>query len=118
MLAQELEAAAVTHYQQDCVCRTLVQLHVHMAAVSFEDLMKSSEKQQQQGAQQEQPDAQQQQQQKQQQQQQQQVSPGALVGSFKGSASQTRPIPPHVLDQEYDMVHQVGGWLAGLMYRL
>jgi hypothetical protein len=47
------------------------------------------------------------------------MSPGALVGSFKGSASQTRPIPPHVLDQEYDMVHQVGGrgvsgWVGGV----
>eukprot|EP00878_Enallax_costatus_P038436 GHUV01043670.1.p1 GENE.GHUV01043670.1~~GHUV01043670.1.p1 ORF type:complete len:175 (+),score=49.85 GHUV01043670.1:709-1233(+) len=29
------------------------------------------------------------------------------TGAFTGSASQQRPIPLHVLDQEYDMVHQV-----------
>eukprot|EP00878_Enallax_costatus_P016572 GHUV01017388.1.p2 GENE.GHUV01017388.1~~GHUV01017388.1.p2 ORF type:complete len:410 (+),score=127.97 GHUV01017388.1:231-1460(+) len=28
------------------------------------------------------------------------------TGAFTGSASQQRPIPLHVLDQEYDMVHQ------------
>lgn len=86
-------------------------------AVSFADLMKSSAQQQQQSQQQSsdsQPASSQEQQQQQQppsqQQRQQQpaVVPSALVGSFKGSASQTRPIPPHVLDQEYDMVHQVG----------
>lgn len=30
-----------------------------------------------------------------------------VTGGFMGSASQQRPIPLHVLDQEYDMVHQV-----------
>eukprot|EP00878_Enallax_costatus_P045553 GHUV01054964.1.p1 GENE.GHUV01054964.1~~GHUV01054964.1.p1 ORF type:complete len:241 (+),score=85.23 GHUV01054964.1:173-895(+) len=29
------------------------------------------------------------------------------TGAFTGSASQQRPIPLHVLDQEYDMVHQM-----------
>jgi hypothetical protein len=48
--------------------------------------------------------------------QQPSVAPSALVGSFKGSASQTRPIPPHVLDQEYDMVHQVGAAVVVMWY--
>jgi hypothetical protein len=30
-------------------------------------------------------------------------------GAFSGTAAQRRPIPAHVLDQEYDLVHQVGG---------
>lgn len=81
-------------------------------AVSFDDLMKSSAQQQQPRDSQPASSQEQQQQQEpppsQQQQQQPAVAHSALVGSFKGSASQTRPIPPHVLDQEYDMVHQVG----------
>src|SRR5512147_855476 len=74
--------------------------------------MKSSTQQQQQQQQPQQPtDSRQEPQQPQQQHLQSQVAPGALVGSFKGSASQTRPIPPHVLDQEYYIVHQVGSCL-------
>lgn len=93
-------------------------------SVSFEELMKAppptAAQQPQQASQQ--PDQQQQQQasqqtlqqpDQQQQQPPQQPAPGALVGSFKGSASQVAPIPPHVLDQEYDMMHQVGGWVCG-----
>jgi hypothetical protein len=29
-------------------------------------------------------------------------------GAFSGTAGQRRPVPVHVLDQEYDLVHQVG----------
>jgi hypothetical protein len=91
-----------------CFATTLHLNPCCLLAVSFDDLMKSSAaQQQQQQPEGSDPPAEQQQQQEQQQQPEQQVAPAALVGSFKGSASQTRPIPPHVLDQEYDMVHQV-----------
>ena len=78
-------------------------------AVSFDDLMKSTGQQQQQQQQQGTGSSPEPRQPPPPQQQQQGVAPGALMGSFQGSASQVRPIPPHVLDQEYDMVHQVGG---------
>jgi len=77
--------------------------------------MKEPSKQQQQQEQQQQPLA------EEQQQQQQsssittpppQQQPTAM-GMFMGSASQTAPIPLHVLDQEYDMLHQVGGGRQG-----
>jgi hypothetical protein len=35
---------------------------------------------------------------------------GDVRGAFSGTAGQRRPVPAHVLDQEYDLVHQVGGW--------
>lgn len=80
-------------------------------AVSFDELLQRTPQQQQH----QQQDLQQQQQQPgsssgatQLEQQRQKHAHTALMGSFKGSASQKRPIPPHVLDQEYDMVHQVG----------
>jgi hypothetical protein len=41
-------------------------------------------------------------------QQPEQPRPSALLGGFRGSAGHPgAPIPLHVLDQEYDMVHQV-----------
>ena len=33
---------------------------------------------------------------------------GDVRGAFSGSAAQRRPVPAHVLDSEYDLVHQVG----------
>jgi hypothetical protein len=78
-----------------------------LRTVSFEQLMAE--------AQQKDKQAQQQQEDKQQQEE--------AARSFQGTASQQRPIPVYVLDQEYDMVHQVrpgrgwgwggAGWGAG-----
>jgi hypothetical protein len=36
------------------------------------------------------------------------AEPLRATGCFTGTASQSRPIPLHVLEQEYEMVHQVG----------
>jgi hypothetical protein len=35
------------------------------------------------------------------------AEPLRATGAFTGTASQSRPIPLHVLEQEYEMVHQV-----------
>jgi hypothetical protein len=34
------------------------------------------------------------------------AEPLRATGAFTGTAAQSRPIPLHVLEQEYDMVHQ------------